>query len=68
MRPGHEHVLEDAELGQQVVKLEDEADEVVAHGGALLAVRRRRVVPFEHHTTRGGRVQQADEVEQSGLA
>ena len=31
--PGHEHVLERAELGQQVVELEDEADVGVAVTG-----------------------------------
>jgi hypothetical protein len=31
--PGHEHVLERRELGQQVVELEDEADVGVAVAG-----------------------------------
>ena len=44
----HQHVLEHAELRQQVVELEHEADELVAQGGALLARRRRRVVAAEH--------------------
>ena len=64
----HHHVLQRAELPQQVMELEDEADLPVPHrrerGGGLLAVHQ----PVEPDLARRRRVEGAQQVEQRALA
>ena len=64
----HEHVLEGGQLGQQVIKLEDESERAVA---MLVALAIGEIVdPFavEQYFTRVGCVEQAEQVEQRALA
>ena len=64
----HGDVLVDAELRQQVVELEDEADELCAQCGALELRDLGGVGPVVEGRAAGGCVEQAEQVQQRGLA
>ena len=62
------HVLHGVEHRQQVVLLEDEADHLPPHAGELVGGEGGHVHPVEDHPPGVGGVQQAQQVEQGGLA
>ncbi len=65
---GHLHVLQQGQLGQQVVLLEDEAQHLVADGGQLVVVHLAHVPAVQQIGAGGGHVQAADDVHAGGLA
>ena len=65
---GHHHVLHGGEFGQQLVKLEYEADMPVAEGRELLLLISGDVDAIEEHTAAVGAVERADYLQQRGLA
>lgn len=67
-QPGHGDVLEGGELGEQVVKLEDEADRLVAQGGQARAGQVGGRLPVEPDDAGAGQVERADAVHQRALA
>ena len=62
------HVLEDVQLVYQVEALEDEAYLALADAGAVLLVQVGHLLPQQTVAARGGVVQQAEDVQQGGLA
>ncbi len=65
---GHGHVLDRGELGQEVVKLEDEPDGLVAQRGEARAAERGGGLAVEKDGTAGGQVEGADAVQERRLA
>ena len=65
---GHHHILYSRELGQELVKLEDEADMTIAEGRELLLLVDRHVDAIEEHAAAIGAVEGADDLQQGGLA
>src|SRR4051794_11857175 len=68
--PRHAHVLERGELGQEVMKLKDEADGAVAHGRELARADAEigDVLARELDLARGGEIQRSDAVQERALA
>jgi 2-polyprenyl-6-methoxyphenol hydroxylase-like FAD-dependent oxidoreductase len=63
-----QHVVERREFRQQEVELEDEAEPREAQRRELRRGERGGVAPFEQHAPRARPVEQAEQVEQRGLA
>ena len=63
-----QHVLEHAQLGQQEVVLEHEADLAVAEGRELALRERVDVTPFDEHASRARPLERPEDVEQRALA
>ena len=75
LRPGHPgvhqgylHVLHQVQLGQQVVLLEDKAQQLVADLGQLVLVHLAHIPAVQQVGAIGGHVQAADDVHAGGLA
>ena len=64
----HLHVFQQAELGQQVILLEDEAQHLVADLGQLVLVHLAHIPAIEPIGARRGHVQAADDVHAGGFA
>jgi hypothetical protein len=64
----HGHVVQRAELGQQVVKLVDETQVPVAQFALLRRRERGKLLPPQPHLPAGGRIQPAQKVQQRALA
>jgi hypothetical protein len=64
----HRHVVQRAELGQQVVELVDEAQVLVAPAALFGRAHRGEVAAHQGHAARGRRVQPAQQVQQRALA
>ena len=64
---GQRHILHGRKLGQQVVKLEDETDVLVAVLCQLLVRQRIEVGIVDQHGAFGGLVEGADNMEQGGF-
>jgi hypothetical protein len=64
----HGHVVQRAELGQQVVELVDEAQVLVAPQALFGRAHAGEVAPHQPHRARGRRVQPAQQVQQRALA
>ena len=62
------HVVKHAERGDEVEALEDEAERAVAEGSELLVLHAAGLLPVNLDAARRGRVEQAQHVEQRGLA
>ena len=65
---GHLHVLVGGEGGDEGKELKDESDGAFAHIGPLVAVETGNVLPIDKDGARRGLVEQADELQQGGLA
>jgi hypothetical protein len=63
-----QHVFGRGQPGQQVVRLEDEADLAVPHAGQLVLAQPADVLPIQHVRAAGRAVQAAQDVHQRGLA
>ena len=68
VRERHRHVFQGARARQQVEILEDEAELVVAHQGALVVGQRRHILTVEPVFARRRAVQAAQDVHQRALA
>ena len=64
----HGHVVQRAELGQQVVELIDKTQVLVAQITLLRRRQLRQVLAMQVHAARGGRVQRAQQVQERALA
>ncbi len=64
----HRHVLQRRELGQQVVKLVDEADAAIAQCAAVALRQRVNVLPRHQYLARVGTIEAAENLQQRGLA
>jgi hypothetical protein len=62
------HVVQRAELGQQVVELVDEAQVLVAQAPLLRRIELRHVLAHQLHLARAGRIEPAQQVQQRALA
>ena len=65
---GHSHVVQRAELRQQVVELVDEAQVLVAQLALPLGRKGRHLRPLQAHGARRGCIQPAQQVQQRALA
>ena len=64
----HGHVVQRAELGQQMVKLVDKAQMLVAHAALRCGRQARHVLPEQSHLAAAGQVQPAHQVQQRAFA
>ena len=64
----HHHILQSAELGQQPVKLEDEAYVGVAEGRQTSVAQTHHLLLFVNHGTRIGAVERAGNLQQRGFS
>src|SRR5438067_1860310 len=64
----HRHVLRRGELGQQMMKLKDEADVVIAESRELVIRHRRELGVAYADAPRVGTIESAEEMEQRRLA
>ncbi len=61
---GHQHILECREFAQQVMKLEDEPDAPVPHGGQLALRQLRHAPPLQDHLARRRPIQTAQQMQE----